>query len=114
MPHLAGRGPSAGEENVVLVVNDDVGLGEGSRASSVTQLSDGDKGTGMQVGEDVGEFGFCGEGGYMKLRRVGGVDDGAIWERDWKRGDGGLLVCDGCGCGDEVSGAARVSDDERR
>lgn len=81
IPEASCGRSGTGEDNLLVVGDDNTGGGEGCLAAGVAELSDGDKGDRGKVREYVDNARGGGETGDVELGDFRGVDDRAVRHR---------------------------------
>jgi hypothetical protein len=70
----------AGKNDFVMEGDGNISGCEQGRAASITELTDGDEGAGVEIRQDVGLTGRVGKPGQRKGGSVGRSDGGAVGE----------------------------------
>jgi len=92
LPEASKGSALAGEDDRRVKAHGDGGGCEGNSAASVTKLSNGDQGLGVEGWDNVYLAGGKWQVGQEELGRVGRIHDGAIWIVDGDGGSGYALV----------------------
>ncbi len=94
-----------GEDGGRLVLDSDGVRVKGGRATSITELANGQKGCVGEGGEQVGDAGRGRQSRKIKLGDVGGDHGGMIWKLDGDGRSGGAFVA----CVDSLDGKEMAS-----